>query len=336
MSQWFARATRHLDRITIWISAAVGVAGGLSWLATKLSVFGSLPWPEATFLGIGATLVIGLAVAGVGALRRAYRPLPSSLPPERPELDYRPAADDDTELRREMAALRTEIDNLLMAVDERLGPIKEAHEKLDGLVHTAINLEGERFDKVEKAHGLLDAKVSRMVDDYQRMLAFKADAEGELKSLKAQTDRARESFAALQNREAMHKLAVRMEECAKELYDPLRRGEVYNDARWQTWERTFAGWEAMLSAWVQNARWYAYDVERRINDVDHSKFGGAWSVADDQFPANYPRSLAVHHFKKFRIMHTQWEEVRKEAESGVDLVAYVGMSPTEVRRRPRT
>jgi hypothetical protein len=285
----------------------------MSWLATKLSILGKLPWPEATFLGIAATLVIGLAVAGVGALRRAFRSSP--LPVERslPELDYT----EQDQVRDELAALN------------------ERHEKLDGLVHTAINLEGERFDKIEKAHGLLDAKVSRMVDDYQRMLAFKGEAEAELKDLKAQTEQARESFAALQCREAMRTVASQIEEYAGELYDPLRAGEIYDDERWEQWERVFGSWEAMLLVWIQNAQWYAYNVKGRIYAIDDNKFGGNWTVSDDQFPPNYPRSLAVHHFKKFRIMHTQWEEIRKEAESGVDQVAYVGMSPKEMQRRGR-
>ncbi|HET9637915.1 MAG TPA: hypothetical protein VFP12_01780 [Allosphingosinicella sp.] len=308
MLEWFAKTTRQLDRLIIWATAVAGSVGAMSWLATKLSIFGKLPWPEAIFLGIAATLVICLAVAGVGALRRAYRPLP---------------------------ALHARIDNLGEAVDDTLGPLVADLEKLDGLVHTAIRLEGERFDKIEKAHGLLDAKVSRMIDDYQRMLAFKTEAEEELAALKGQTEQARESFAALQNRDAMHKVALRMEEWAKELYDPLRRGEVYDDERWQQWESTFGTWEAMLLVWIQNAQWYAYKVKDRINTVDHSKFGGDWTVSDDQFPPNYPRSLAVHHFKKFRIMNMQWEEVRKEADKGVDLVAYVGMSPREMQRRPR-
>ncbi len=77
---WFLRTTRHLDRVLVWIGAFGTVWAGMTWLSTKLTRFGDVGTPEAVFIGLGAAvlLTIALSLALIGW--RIFKPIAPSGP----------------------------------------------------------------------------------------------------------------------------------------------------------------------------------------------------------------------------------------------------------------
>ena len=74
-----------LDRIGAWATGiAVLVAGfgtlvaAMTWLGRQLTLFGSMPWPETIFIGIGTSLLVVLILSGCLVAWRYFRPLRSA------------------------------------------------------------------------------------------------------------------------------------------------------------------------------------------------------------------------------------------------------------------
>ncbi|HLL31155.1 MAG TPA: hypothetical protein VK403_09190 [Allosphingosinicella sp.] len=301
MLEWFARTTRRLDRVLIWVSGLGFLGAVMSWLATQLSILGGLPWPEAIFLGIAAALVIGLAISGIGALRRAHRQPPARKLPFLDHDDGSPAAYDDTALRAEIAGLRK--------VVEKLG------KDVEGYKATHANI----------------------IRDYNRMDAGQLNLGEQIDEVKKVTDKLPVALYALYQREQLTKLAKTIEDRGEELFNELHDGAIFDAERWAKWERDYNSWDTAVRVWVENGRWYAPDVAKRVLEFDDGAYDTRnWNIKDSQFPETETtsRSEAVRRFKKFRIIRNQWDAVREEVDAGVIQVAFIGLSEQDARRRP--
>lgn len=140
-------------------------------------------------------------------------------------------------------------------------------------------------------------------------------------------ERRQGAFAALRNRERLGSLGQIIRQDAVDLYDRLKGGEVYDDHKWQQWENVHGHWLKTLNEWLDQGTWYALAVKERTLTVDDAKYDLDWSIPDSQFP----NAGAVRRFRKFRIIQQQWETVVPGVESGIELVAFVGMTELEVR-----
>lgn len=181
-------------------------------------------------------------------------------------------------------------------------------------------------DLAAMANRSLEAVEHRMANDFKGVAA-RFDEEHK---------QTRRSFVALQIREILAEIAATIERDAAELYDRLHAGEIYDEAAWDSWESIHHHWRGQVVLWIQSARWFARDVDGRVLTTPDAKFGRKWSIKDAQFPASEesPASEKVRRFKQFRIIQTQWEEIREEVDQGIKNVAYSGLSEEEVRREP--
>ena len=230
-------------------------------------------------------------------------------------LDHKPPAYDDTALRAEIESLSADADAAMVALGEKLmGEIASLTRKVDGIAasHKAI------------------------IDDYQRMDAGQLNLGEQIDKLEEASDKVPAALHAIYMREILNKLADQIESDAANLYDPLHEGQNYDEARWLAWEKGYVRWESALKVWAHDGQWFAPDVEARTFTVDDALYSKKWTVKDSQFPDTeaMSRSEAVRRFKKFRILFTQWREVREEVDQGVIQVAFIGLSERDVRQRP--
>lgn len=147
--------------------------------------------------------------------------------------------------------------------------------------------------------------------------------------VKRQNDRTLGSLHAVFAREQLAFYDDAIGSDARDLYDSFRNGDRYDHARWQTWESVHTHWESMLTGWLNTAKWYVRDLEVQITTVDESEYRSAqWTVSDHQFP----NSEAVRLFKRHRMIHGKWENLRKTVNDKVHQVAFEGMTEHDVKR----
>lgn len=190
---------------------------------------------------------------------------------------------------------------------------------------------GERLGAVELSLAQLAQKAEAIRVDTAIAGSDIKKLEGKLEKLHERTSL---SFIALQHRERLSTLEAEIRQDAADLYDRLKAGEVYDDQAWQQWENVHSHWSRALDEWLESATWYAMKVKERTMTVPDAMYGRKWSVNDEQFPNSdtVTRSEAVRRFKKFRIIHTQWEEVVPSVRDGLKAVAFVGLTDREARR----
>ncbi len=212
--------------------------------------------------------------------------------------------------------------------------------------------------RVEELHRLVRA----VIDDYQRMSGLEArfeegqsrlqtalapiialpqmaeslrsdlivvqrDLEKMEEVQRGERDRRLGSLYALGARERLANLQDQIEHDASSLYDGLKSGETYDQSRWEQWETTHSRWQTSLNEWLDTATWYALAVKERTLTVDENKYGLDWSVLENQFP----NAEAVRRFRKFRIIHQQWEQVIPNVIGGLNGVAFNGLTDLEAR-----
>jgi hypothetical protein len=294
MRDWFNRATSHLDRALVWIGAFGVLWAAMSWLGKHLSVFGNVPWPEAIFIGLGATLTVAFFTAAILALWRVFHPTPRGAVET-------PAASapiyDDTGLRAEIQALWDQFAAYKAATDK----IVSAY---DGVRRKNVGDLGREIEGVKR------------------------DVEKCQEVQKSHRDQTLEAFHAIGARERMAALEAEIRRDAADLYDRLKAGETYDAAKWEQWENVHGHWLKTLDEWLGTGTWYALAVKERTLSVNDDKYGGSWTIADSQFP----NAESVRRFKKFRIVQQQWEEVVPDVHTGMHQVAFMGMTEREVRR----
>lgn len=289
------------------LSAWIGVATGAFTLLSRFTPewFGTLSWPQAILLGIGFALAAGLILSitlVVGAYGfRLFRPLPHLSREAQSEVGgaaiVAAPAYDDTAVRAEIQTLREEFAEHKEHIAKAVSDIDRAR------------LEGQN-------------ELGRKIEDLTREFQKLQDID------RNHRDRAREAFHAIGARERVAALEATIRRDAADLHERLEAGEAYDAAMWQQWENVHGHWEKALDEWLGTGTWYALAVKERTLTVDDAKYGAAWSVADSQFPD----AEAVRRFKKFWIIQQQWEGVVPDVKTGMDQVAFLGMTEKEARR----
>jgi hypothetical protein len=208
---------------------------------------------------------------------------------------------------------------------------------LEGVMETKLAKPKETIQYLERALPPLEVKVEHLKQNTEADINRIAEiVERHERWTKGEIGKIRESLIAIYNREILAMLSAEIMLDAADLYDALQAGETYDENRWSKWKNVCGHWEARVKTWVANARWYAPDVERRVLTIEDAAYASGWTIRDDQFPDNHAkgRSEAVRLFKRHRIIQRQWEKVREEVDRGAVQVAFVGLSPEEVRREP--
>jgi hypothetical protein len=236
--------------------------------------------------------------------------------------------------------------------EDRCRDLHEAVQSVAGAMAASDNALSERLTEAEKLGkqneavskttlALVSQEQKHAINEFrevrQALNLLRHDLDLAEEARKAEQEKVRESVYAIYNRELLAELAAKIERDASEMYDDLKRGETYDQERWLEWEKAHDRWESALSVWTQNGQWYAPAVAERTFTIDDRAYAQRWNVKDDQFPdtEDLSRSEAVRRFKKFRIIHTQWQEVRKNVDNGVFQAAFVGLTTKELQRGPR-
>jgi len=217
----------------------------------------------------------------------------------------------------------------------------------DEPLKTVVGGLAERMLALVKDVEKLDAKVTKFSLETVQLSALPAKLEdvrvdGALatrgleklaQQQKEDRERAQLSLKAVGDRERLTLLKEQIREVAVDLSQRLEAGEHYDMNAWNSWLSCHAVWNSRLQEWLETARWFAKGVKETTLTVNDSDYGGEWHVTDSQFHG----SEAVRQFKKFHIIHRQWETVIPAVEAGMALVAFGGMTDLEVRggERPR-
>lgn len=309
-----------------WAKYALWAAMAVSFL---MGVFATIivdAWPSIrpTMETLGGSPVVWFVT--LIAVYFMCRPLWKSPQP----LIGAPQVYDDNKLREEVAELsktvRAVIDDYqrMSALEARVG------DQIDGL-KLALQAEAETRQSADQ---VIERKANEGVLLAPKVESIRVDtalANRDIEKLtNIQNDhraRAQASFAAINLREKLAGLQATIEMDASDLYDALSRGEEYDQARWQRWESVHGHWFSTLNEWLDIATWYAIAVKERTLTVDDEKYSAGWTISDSQFPD----AEAVRRFKKFRIIQQQWEAVVPSVKAGLEQVAFVGLTESEVR-----
>jgi membrane protein implicated in regulation of membrane protease activity len=230
----------------------------------------------------------------------------------------------------------------------------EQHDKWHELLNKRIdNADAAAKAAKEYAEGVRAALSDLLVElkgEMQRLYSAADEARMTgLSALKQEIDSVRHAAADLDKREearhrqrmqALHTVFLRecmvdeqtkIRKLADGLYEPLKSGENLNDAAWEAWLSAHNDWKRNLDIWLGSASFFGRQIKARTLNFDDSKYGGKWNVRRDQFPDDE----AMRIFKKFRIIHQQWEEIMPEVEAGMNNVAFHGMTQEEARNGER-
>ncbi len=309
-------------------------------------------WVKIALWGaVGACIVIGVLASAIADAWPAIRPVMETLGTSpvvwfvtavavyfmsRPLWKTSPDASkasityDDTKLRGDIAELsqtvRAVIDDyqrmsgLEARVDGQIDSLKlavqteaETRQSADAVIEMKANEGADLANKVENIR--VDTAIANR--DIERLANVQED----------HRERAQSAFSAIRAREQLAELQALIEQDAADLYNPLKMGELYDEARWDRWESVHSHWQVAIETWLDTARWYAIAVKERTLTVDDKKYSYGWTIADTQFP----NAEAVRRFKKFRIIQQQWEAVIPSVKAGLEQVAFVGLTEAEAR-----
>ena len=313
------------------LSAWLAVLSAVGWVVQQMipQWFGTLTLPQQMLVAFGAalglTLTLAIILALVGYGFRKFRPMPMPEPPSEQPPPY-----DDTELREKVES-STEI---LAALSQDAQKLNSRLAELEGIKKAIIDDYQRMLGLEARFTGELDGLKGAMRDEGESLRQYQQVLEGKLADLRRELEssvkKTLSSLHAIYLREELRRLAEEIVLDAADLSERLQAGEVYDDAKWQQWENVHGHWEAGLKCWIQYGQWYAKDVESGIYTVEEHRYAAPWNVQDSQFP----HSEAVRRFKRFRIIHRQWEQMREKVERGVFQVAFVGLTEEEVRYQP--
>jgi hypothetical protein len=146
-------------------------------------------------------------------------------------------------------------------------------------------------------------------------------------SVKDHQTKVQETFYAFSVREQIASLELEIMQDVHDLTRWLRAGERYDHEQWKQWENIHSHWREKLDEWLNLSTWYAMAVIQRVNTIDDAKYATPLTIPEE----NFPNAEAVRRFKKFLIIQTQWEDIISEVKSGLNLVAFSGLSPLDVR-----
>jgi len=212
----------------------------------------------------------------------------------------------------------------MLGLEARLG------EQLDQL---KLGLQKD-FDEVRMGSQVIERKANEALGVVEKLEHVRVDGaingrdiEKLTETVKDHRQRAHEAFHALSVLATMPLLESEIAQNASDLTDRLCSGEVYDTQKWQQWENVHSHWRRKLDEWLALGTWYAVAVKERVNSIDEDKYRMPLTIPESSFP----NAEAVRCFKKFLIIHVQWEDVVAEVKKGLHQVAYVGLSPLEVR-----
>lgn len=340
ISRVFPKINSGAGALVNWITIWGLVSAGFSALVKNMTWLGKLNWAEAILLGIMFALITSLvASAGLVAFR-FFKPIT-------PTLDDN-ASDSPLQIERDWQDYKVKIEKLEIEVSsgkERM--LKQSQEQAaiasklkfataitDGMTEkSGENLmihEGrltQLEDKTTDLVGFVDGLATKQSETGNDIRSIRHGAANLEKEFKLHSNQTRESFAALQQRETLARLAGMIEEKASILYDRLKSGESCSPEDWKTWEQNHRQWRSFILHWVEQGRFYVNDLETKILNTPDEKYEGEWTVSDDQFPT----ADAVRKFKQHRIQQRHWEEMKEKVDNNIRQVAFVGMKLVEVR-----
>lgn len=244
---------------------------------------------------------------------------------------------DDTILSSDVAKLAAEVENLTVIkkaiirdYQNMSGVEMRFRDELDQL-KTATQKDFESF---RQGLQVVERKANEGVALAPVIEAVRVDGALALRDVgktselvKDHRERTLEALYAIGARERLNGLEAAINQDASDLYDRLKGGEHYDAQKWLQWENILAHWEASLTEWLGTATWYALAVKERTLTVDEALYGQGWTISEAQFP----NAEAVRRFKKFRIIYRNWLEVLPQVRTGMDAVAFTGLSPMEAR-----
>lgn len=268
---------------------------------------------------------IGAFIAGVFALPASWFALFLSLFfVLRPYWTSGQAFSRDAGTRQDISHLETYLSKAQVDLEQQFASIKASLSEHEIAFRESVN----KIEKEIASHAAQIFQINTENGERQRIIGANSQRiENLYNTVEDHRDKVLHSLHAIGAISRLADTEAQIRSDAAELYDRLRAGEKYDTLKWRQWENVHDHWMQCLTTWLDNGTWYAVAVKGRTLTVNDAKYGQDWTVSDDQFP----NAEAVRVFKKFRIIHTQWEEVVPDVKDGMEKVAFVGMTEEEAR-----
>jgi hypothetical protein len=334
MANWVRGIGQNLISNFIWwllVGILSGLAVFLTYLTPSVRAFAPL-----SYLLVALVVLLLAAVLANYAVAAWRRYNPAAVGPVQAALDQ----SEIEQLREQLTQVAQFVDALLKSQDEMNDALtkglKAVEEKQKVIIQDYQNVLG-KLAQIEEGFAKHKAHISEVnaAQDKARL-----DAVGSLSSDITEIRRAcagleetvkkndqflRQSLYAVFARERLKELSAAIERDANDLYLRLKSGEVYTAEEWDQWTNVEHHWERTVKEWVDTARWYAKDVKKVVLTVDDKEYDDPWSVRDNQFPS----ADAVRRFKRHRIIHAHWLNMKDAVEAGLLNVAFHGQTEEE-------
>lgn len=176
---------------------------------------------------------------------------------------------------------------------------------IDGLEASKTSLE-ENLIRISASNaGDLEGlrqSIAGVQKEYVAHQSLNADA------LRSQFDNIYLALAAVGHWERIIALGNELEALGTILSKPTENKEFsLNEDDWATWEQAEEGWREKLGAWLELADRYQSGTSQKVLSTPEGLYrSGNWTISDSQFPASNT-SNAVHAYKSFRIIYTNWK-----------------------------
>jgi len=340
MWKWFHKADKGADIALRWI-AVIGVAtAALAWLSKHAPWFGELNWAGAILLGLAMTVACLFVISASLAMIRYFNPLTRSEtqpqgPIPIPEFDQSRLDKFEKDLRQQAEKL----DKMNLSF-ETVSKLNAEHSKaiLDmvGEVNRRTTSADEAIREELVAHkkhmsdcySAQDAARRKDIAELTRdLLELRRACAGLEDTVKANAHRTAVSFAAIQDRERLQQVAIKILEVAADMERRVQSGEKHDAQSWDSWDNNHAHWAELMREWWSLARFYLAAPSK------------IFTVSDRQYrTTEIPEHLfadvggdPMRVFRQFRVIQAQWAETQDSLQENIALVAFSGTTESEVR-----
>lgn len=318
MLKLFTKADTMLDVGMRWGGAFVLAWGTLSWVASNLTWLGNLNWAESVFVGLGAAVLLSVAVSIALVAVRYFRPLPTIATEEGDEhqitaLGYR--------LGYEWDEMQDNISKLKIAKEaserEVKGVIQQCEIIASKIDHVS-SLEARLTEQIETLNNAtrsyMEGAAAGFADRLKEHRSWIAENESRIQTLQW-------SLTAIWHRERMLELSEEADQISQPMIASLIQGNVLDLDEWHNWRVQMQRWQSTISSWSTFAQFYlGSDPMLEIKRIDAEKFDEEVGVRHHQIPD--PEGLRV--FKTFCIYYNNWMNLRAVIHNLVRRQAFEG------------
>jgi hypothetical protein len=187
--------------------------------------------------------------------------------------------------------------------------LAEKSRKLGLSVSELCHIAEELRERISGLEALYAAEVTGLKEELESLKQENTEYHSlKAEALKAKFDEIYMALAAVGNRERLNYLADQIEKKGDALSAPTIDPEFkLDEIAWELWTDEEEEWRDKLSRWCELAEPYKKGVTQRVfSTPEHQYRAKDWKISDGQFPPT-DTSNAVHAYKSFRIILSNWK-----------------------------